>query len=537
MTHQAQLIFVLLLLFVIGFGTLAQRLRVPYPILLVVAGLLLSPFPRLFPRLPRIALDPDFVFLAVLPPLLFAAACQTSWREFRFNLVSILGLAFGLVIFTVLGISLAAHFLLPGFDWRLGLVLGAVVAPTDAIAATAIGQRLGLPSRITDLLEGESLVNDATGLLALELASALIITGHFPPFGEGALRFVLLVAGGIGMGLIVAKLVYLVHRRIDNTPIEITLTLVTPYVAYMAAEEVKASGVLAAVAAGLYIGRKASYIYSSRLRLDAVSVWSTLTFVLNGVVFVLIGLQLPYILVGIRHITIRELFVDALEFSIAVILLRLIWVYPGAYLSYYIRRRFFHEEVQTPSARAIFVVGWTGMRGVVSLAAAISLPASIANGQPFPNRSYIIFLTFCAIVVTLVLQGLTLPPLIRALGLSGSEAGNEEHTQARTAMLKAALARLEELRGGRDPRFEAIYDEFSRMYRRQLGALTASHEESGGKASEISDFQEHYRTVVREICAAERSAMLALRNQNVIGDAVLRGLERELDLIEVRYGS
>ena len=437
MTHQAQLIFVLLLLFVVGFGTLAQRLRVPYPIVLVLAGLLLS----VSTKLPHVALDPDFIFLAVLPPLLFAAAYETSWREFRFNLVSILSLAFGLVTFTVLGISLAAHFLLPGFDWRLGLVLGAVVAPTDAVAATAIARRIGLPSRITDVLEGESLVNDATGLLALELATALIVTGQMPSFGEGVLRLLLLVGGGIGVGLVVARLVYLFERRVDNTPIEITLSLVTPYVAYMAAEEIRASGVLAAVAAGLYLGRKGSYIYSSSVRLEAVSVWRTLTFVLNGVVFLLIGLQLPYILAGIRNVTIKQLFIDALELSLAVIALRLMWVFPAAYLSYYIRRHLSHQQVETPPARAIFVIGWTGMRGVVSLAAAISLPAMMANGQPFPSRSHIIFLTFATILVTLVLQGLTLPGLIRVLGLAGSDRADEEEVEARTEMIKAAMAR------------------------------------------------------------------------------------------------
>ncbi len=532
MTQQAQLVFVLLLLFVIGFGTLAQRLRIPYPILLVIGGLGLS----FLPRLPRIALNPDFVFLAVLPPLLFAAAVETSWRDFRYNLVSILSLAFGLVIFTVIGISYASNMLLPGFDWRLGLVLGAVVAPTDAIAATSIAKRVGLPAGITDVLEGESLVNDATGLLALEFATALIVTGHVPSFSEGLFRLFFLIAGGVAVGLLVGKLVRVFEGVVDNTPVEITLSLVTPYIAYMAAEALKCSGVLATVTAGLYIGRQVSYVYSSRVRIEVRSVWSTLNFVLNGIVFVLIGLQLPYILGGIRNITTGQLIIDAAEFSVVVVLLRLLWTFPGAYVSYFIRHRLLHHAVSTPPASAIFIVGWTGMRGVVSLAAAIAIPTTIATGQPFPARSEIIFLTFSAILVTLVFQGLTLPMLIKALGLAGADRAGQEKQAARHEMLNAALARLEELRSENGGQFDPIYRDFGRIYNRRLEALEESQQD-GGEHDGDPAFGQRYSQTARELRQAERSAVLSLRKRNVIGDNVLRELERELDLLEIRYRS
>ena len=238
--HEAQILLILLLVFLVGFGSLAQWLKIAYPIVLVLGGLLVS----FIPALPRISLNPDFVFVAVLPPLLFSSAMQTSWAEFKYNLLSITSLALGLVAFTVLGVSFAAHWLIPGFDWRVGLVLGAAVAPTDAIAATSIAQRLGLPKRIVDLLEGESLVNDATGLLALQFSTALVVSGTVPSLAGGTLRFLYLTAAGILIGLAIGFAVQWIESHLDNTRIEITLSIVTPYLAYSLAEAANASGVL-----------------------------------------------------------------------------------------------------------------------------------------------------------------------------------------------------------------------------------------------------------------------------------------------------
>src|SRR5579862_1280952 len=376
--HGIELIFLVMSVLVAALAAVAKRFNTPYPIMLVIGGLILS----LFPRGPHIELNPDIVFLVILPPLLFQAAFVTSWRDFRYNLASITGLAVGLVGFTVFGVAAAARFILPGFDWRMGLVLGAVVSTTDAVAATTISKRVGLPRRIVDVVEGESLVNDATGLLALEFAIALVVTGHTPSLAEGFARLLYLIFGSIAIGLLVGKVIKLFELKIDDAPIEITISLVAPYVAYLAAESAHASGVLATVACGLYLGHKSSLYYSRGARLTGRAVWDTLTFVLNGFVFILIGFQLPYILAGIRQYSMHQLLILGLAFSAVVILLRLVWVYPGAWLSYFIRRHFLHQEQEnTPSPGAIFIVGWNGMRGVVALAAAISLPEMLADGN------------------------------------------------------------------------------------------------------------------------------------------------------------
>src|SRR6266699_988411 len=410
-----ELVFLLLMLFVVAFGVLARKLRIPYPIVLVVAGTLLG----LIPGIPKVALNPDLVFYVILPPLLYSAAWETSWREFSYHLVSILLLAFGLVSFTVIGVAFGAQWIFPGFDWKIGLVLGAVVAPTDALAATSIAQRIGLPKRITDILEGESLVNDATGLLALEFGISILLKNETLTASDAVLRLTYLIVAGIAVGLVTGWVVNWIERRIDDGPIEIAISILVPYVAYFTADALRASGVLAVVTCGLYLTRRSSEFFSPGVRLQAWAVWDSLTFILNGLVFVLIGLQLPYVLGTIRDHNLRTLLVYGAFFSAFLILLRLMWMFPGAYVANVIRRRILRQNERLPQARQIFVVGWTGMRGVISLAAAMGLPQTLADGSPFAQRNVIIFLAFSVILVTLVLQGLTLPPLIRALGLAG----------------------------------------------------------------------------------------------------------------------
>lgn len=526
--HAVELVFLALLLFVILFAALARKLGTPYPIVLVIAGLFLS----FVPGIPKISLNPDLVFLVVLPPLLYSAAWLTSWRDFKANLVSILFLAFGLVGFTVVGIAGTAHLAFPGFDWRLGLVLGAVVSTTDAIAATAIAKRLSLPQRIVDVLEGESLVNDATGLLALELALGIVVNDQTPTVGAGALRLIYLIAVGIGIGMLVALVVEWFENRLDDGPIEITISILTPYAAYLAAESVRASGVLAVVACGLYLSRQSSHFFSASVRLQAWAVWDSLTFVINGLTFVLIGLQLPQVLAGIREYNFRELVLFGALFSAILIVLRLLWIYPGAHLAYFVRTRIFHQKYPRPTGREIFIVGWTGMRGVVALAAALALPEMRANGAPFPQRNLIVFLTFSVILVTLVLQGLTLPPLIRALGLCGSSApAKDEEEEARRVITGNALSHLEGLRGNDEPEFAVVYDDLSHRYARRLAALSKDSEEAG----EMSVKQlEYYRKLLGELIRVERKTAVQLRNEGRINDEVLRRLEHELDLSETR---
>jgi len=525
--HAVELVFLLLLLFVVVFGALARKLATPYPIVLVVGGLLLS----FIPGIPKISLNPDVIFFVILPPLLYSAAWLTSWREFSYNIVSIVLLAFGLVTFTVIGVTEAGQWLLPGFDWRVGLVLGAVVAPTDAIAASAIAKRVGLPKRIVDILDGESLINDASALLALEFGIALLVGGRTPTFGAGVLRLLYLTAAGTGIGLIIGEIVHLIEHRIDDAPIEIALSILTPYVAYLAADSVHASGVLAVVTCGLYVSRKSSHFFSANVRLQAWAVWESLTFILNGLVFVLIGLQLPYVLGEIREHSLGALIGYAAIFSALLILLRLLWIFPGAHLANFIRRRAFHQDERMPGVRQIFVVGWTGMRGVISLAAAIALPQTLANGSPFAQRNMIIFLAFSVILVTLVLQGLTLPPLIRALGLAGAAETPPEEQEARRAILEAALAYLEKARDGGGADSAEVYADLLQHYRHRLEVLGVN-ESAEGRGSQ--NFYKQFIDGSRQALRVQRRTAEQLRNQGHISDELLRELERELDLDEAR---
>jgi Na+/H+ antiporter len=529
--HALEIVFLLLLLFVVVFGVLAKKLKTPYPIVLVIGGLLLS----FVPGIPRINLNPDVVFFVILPPLLYSAAWLTSWREFSYHLVSILLLAFGLVTFTVLGVTFAGHWFLAGFDWRVGLVLGAVVAPTDAIAAASIAKRIGLPKRVVDILEGESLINDATALLALEFGIALLVGGETPTFTFGLLRLTYLIAVGTLVGLVIGEIVHFVEHRIDDGPIEIALSILTPYVAYLTAEGIHASGVLAVVASGLYLSRKSSHFFSPGVRLQVWAVWESLTFVLNGLAFVLIGLQLPYVLGAIRDHNLGTLVMYGALFSAFLILLRLIWMYPGAYVANLIRRRILHQNEPLPGPRQIFVLGWTGMRGVISLAAAIALPQTFADGTPFVQRNMIIFLAFSVILVTLVLQGLTLPPLIRALGLAGGTLQHSEEKEARRAILQAALNYLNEVRDPAKPELVEVYDDLSQHYRSRLAALNED-----GQAPEDGigpQFYKRYLEVSRKLLKVERQTAVQLRHERRISDELLRELERELDLSESRFAA
>src|SRR6202789_1530060 len=381
--QAVQSVFLMLLVFVAMFAGLARRLKVPYPILLVVAGLLVS----FVPGMPRIGFNPDLVFVVFLPPLLYSAAWTLSWREFQRSFVSIAMLAVGLVLFTVVGLALASGSLLPGFDWRSGVLLGAVVAATDAIAATSIARRVGLPQRIVEILEAESLVNDGTGLLALQFGLTMLVTGRTPSIVEGVGRLFFLTGGGVLIGLAIGVVVAWFERWVDDGPIEIVISILVPYAAYLIGDRAHASGVIAVIACGMYMSRKSPEYMSPQVRLQMTAVWDALTFVLNGIVFVLIGLQLPYVVGQIGGMSRVVLLEYGVGFSVVMIIVRMVWVYGETYIAYAIRRRIHKVKVVEPNQRTVFVIGWGGMRGVLSLAAAVSLPYDLPNGRTFPQRS------------------------------------------------------------------------------------------------------------------------------------------------------
>jgi Na+/H+ antiporter len=523
--QAVELIFLLLLLFVVAFGTLARKLEVPYPIVLVIAGGLLG----FVPGIPRVALNPDIIFFVILPPLLYSAAWVTSWREFSYGLVSILLLAVGLVFFTVIGVAESAHWLFAGFDWKLGLILGAIIAPTDAIAATSIAERVGIPRRIRDLIEGESLVNDATGLLALEFGIAIVFRNETPTVVSGIARLAYLTFAGIAVGLMVGWIADWIEHHIDDGPIEIALSILIPYAAYLTADKLRASGVLAVVACGLYLSRRSSGFFSPQVRLQAWAVWDALEFILNGLVFVLIGLQLPYVLDGIHNYSHRTLILYGAMFSALVIALRMVWVFPGTHVAYWLRTHMLHQKFTRPTARGALILGWTGMRGVIALAAAIALPQTLADGSPFPRRNLIIFLAFSVIFVTLVLQGLTLPWLVRILGIADTSGSNVEEETARKEILEAALAYLDESRQNDTAEFAAIYDDLTGHYRHRLTDVI------GKKDGESESSPEHHQRlsrISRDLLRLERQTAVGLRNQGRINDETLRQLEHELDLRE-----
>lgn len=420
--HHLEILILFLLALVVALAVTARRFQTPYPIVLVMGGLLVS----MLPGIPRVALSPDVVFLVLLPPLLFVTAFHTSWESFRRHLLTILMMAFGLVGVSVVAVALGTGMLLPGFDHRIGLVLGALVASTDAIAASAIGRRMKLPRRIIDILEGESLVNDVSSLVALEFAVSLVMNNQAPTIGEGSVRIVLLSLGGTLVGLGSAAVIKWCQTRITDAPVEITLTLLAPYAAYLASEGIHASGVMATVASGLYLGSKQSKSLSERARIDVSAIWAMVDFILNGFVFILIGLQLPLVLEGIRGVSARELLLDVLVLSFMLIAVRVGWVFAASWMRYFMQR-LRGRECACPRANETFIVGWTGMRGVIGLAAAMALPISLDDGTAFPQRNILVFLSFWVILVTLVVQGLSLPMLIRKLRLEVTQEIPEAH--------------------------------------------------------------------------------------------------------------
>lgn len=509
---------------------LARRFAVSYAIVLVIFGLLCS----LLPHIPRIPLPPSLVFLVILPPLLYVAAWKTSWREFKYNLVSISSLAVLLVFFTAFGVAYAAQWWLPGFNWQLGFLLGAVVSPTDAVAATSIARKVGMPQRIVDLLEGESLLNDATGLLALQFGVDMVVEGTTPTIGRGVLEFAWLAVGGVLVGLTIGLIVIWLERWVDDGPVEIAISLIVPYAAYLVGESVKSSGVIAVVACGLYVSRQSSSFFSPGVRLQAMAVWDALEFLLNGLVFVLIGLQLPYVLDGIYGDSKLSLLGYGLAFSAVLVLLRMAWMYPAASAAWWIRTRLVKQNYDKPRSNHIFVVGWTGMRGVVALAAANSLPLTLADGRPFPERSFLIFLTFSLILVTLVLQGLSLPWLVRVLKLTVRNTQFCEEGEARRLLLQAAIDFLGERRKLVKVEEEKhLYDDLMHYYEHKLEEIVECG--PGDINPEKIKTGLTMNHLLLEALRREREELNVLRGNGRIGDIVHRNLERELDLSESRF--
>lgn len=517
MAHVIETVLALMVAVVVV-AVLARRLQVPYPILLVIGGLGLA----LIPGLPRVRLNPQLVFLFFLPPLLYPAALFTSWRDFRKDLPSISLLAVGLVLFTTLVIAWVAH-VLTGMPWAAGFVLGAIVSPPDALAATQIAHRLRLPRRIVTILEGESLVNDATALVAYRFGVTAVLSGTFSVTAAAG-RFFWVGIVSVFFGLLIGWVAGKIHARLDDPPVQVTISLLTPFAAYLPADRLGLSGVLAVVTTGLYLGWRAPQVVNARMRLQSFPVWGMVQFLLNGVIFILIGLQLSEVLRNLGERSKWELGWQALAISGAVIAVRMVWVYSATWL-----RRIFCKaaEDRQPAWRRATILGWTGMRGVVSLAAAMALPERLPDGSTFPARDLILFLTFTVIFVTLVLQGLSLPAIIRWSKLEDDGEAEREEREARLKANEAALARLNEISQSTDqPALDRLRAEYEDRIR-QLQVF-------GTDGEAPADPKRPYEKLLEEALKIERRTILRLRNERVINDAVLRRIQRDLDLAEGR---
>jgi monovalent cation/hydrogen antiporter len=506
---------------------LSGPLRVPYPILLVLGGLVLG----FGPGVPTVTMPPDVVLVGILPPLLYVTAYRTGLRELRQNLRPISLLAFGLVAFTTAAVAVVAH-AVTDLGWAESFVLGAVVSPTDPIAATAIGQRLGVPQRLIDIVEGESLVNDGTALVLLRTAIVAAVAGSFSPW-DALGRLVLNIVGGIAIGLAVGYVVRRVRRPLDNPPLEVTIAFLTGYFAFLPASALGVSGVLAAVTAGVYMGWYTPELTTVETRLQGQAFWSIVTFLLNVLLFGLVGLQLRPILDSLSGREGASLVDEAAAIVLAVILVRIIWVFPATYLPRWLIPRV-REHDPSPPWRYPAFVSWNGMRGAVTIAAALLIPLHTDAGTPLPGRNLIVFFAFAVVLGTLVLQGLSLPAVIRALRLEADDGGAEaEEALARIRAAEAALGRLEEL----EVEAWVLPDTAARIrgqYQFRIDRFAARSDPDGDGKIEKRSLK--YQRLRRELLEAERHAVVQLRNTGEISDEVMRLVERDLDLEVSRLG-
>jgi len=504
---------------------LAPLLRLPYPILLVLGGLAIG----FVPGIPHVTLEPQIVLVAILPPLLYSGAFFTSLRDLRRNVRPLSLLAIGLVLATMLAVAAVCHVAISGLSWPLCFVIGAIVAPTDAVAATAIASRLGIPRRLVTLIEGEALINDATALVAYRFAVAAVVTGSFS-LSHATWRFVVNVLGGIAIGLAVGFVIRQIRRRLDHSPTEIAIAIFSGYFAYLPAEAAGVSAVLAAVTVGVYVGWYTPELTTVQTRLQGDAVWEILVFLLNALLFGLVGLQLRPILDSLSGRSPASLIADALVVSAAVIVTRFVWVYPATYLPRLLFRRI-RERDPYPPWQYPTLIGWAGMRGAVSLAAALALPLTTDAGLAFPERNLVIYLAFCVILATLVLQGLTLPLLIRLLGLEEDGIAAKEETKARIHAAEAALSRLEELAGEEWVRDDTL-ERMRGLYQFRQSRFRARFDDQDDGMIEQRSL--NYQRLRRELLDAERQAIVELRRQGRINDEVMNRVQRDLDLEDAR---
>lgn len=511
--------YILLIFIIISLVMLASKLRIAYPIVLVLGGLVLS----FVPAMPAVQINPEVVFIIFLPPLLYEAAWNTSWKElWRWRRV-VSSFAVIIVLVTALVVALVSSKLIPGFGLALGFLLGGIVSPPDAVSASAILRTTKAPRRMLSIVEGESLLNDASSLIIFRFALIAVDSGHFL-FHEAALNFVVVIAGGIACGLLVGLVYYVVYRYLPTTAhMDVVLSLTAPYVMYLSAESFHVSGVLAVVCGGLFLSYRSQQIMSYRSRLESTNVWSNLGFVLNGIVFMLIGLALPDVIHQLGTVSLGKAIWYGLLISFMLIVLRVLCTLGASAFTVFISR-YITTADNRPGWKSPLALGWAGMRGVVSLAAALSLPLTLSNGQPFAERSLILFITFVVILVTLVFQGLTLPVLLRWLNLDDPDkmlSPREQEVLIRKRMGARGLALLE----GQHAPALAENDALQR-----LKAKLAADKEHGGE--EDTDHLRTYQQVYFQLLQEKRQELHDINKDIKIDEDIVRKYLRILDLEE-----
>ncbi len=527
-------IVVFIMAILISLTAIVNKRKLPFPILLVFAGLIIG----FVPFLPDLEMNPDVVFLVILPPLLYDGASKTSWHEFKTSIRPISALAITLVFFTTLAVAVTAHYLIPGFTWPLAFLLGAVISPPDAVAASGIIKGLGLNKRVVTILEGESLVNDASALIAYRYAVLAVTTGTFV-WWQASLQFLLVAGVGIAIGIATGYLFIWAHKKIDNNPVvETSLTLLAPYVSYLAAEQFHMSGILAVVSTGLLISWRSPEVFSYQARMRATVIWDTIVFLMHGFVFIMIGLQLPSIINDLGSYSFSKLLGYGLLISLVTMLVRIIWVFTGTSWHHIFHKQTAGEE-QDDTANTwknVLVVAWTGTRGVISLAAALAVPLFLQDGSPFPKRSSIIFLSFVVIFVTLVVQGLSLPLLIRWLKIKSYDNTAEEEKELQLHMANSTLDFLEKdfPVPGEHKLQEQLIEQYQ-QYIRKISKQIRQHKKAKLQNQEpVAPPPDHMLYAKLEIIKFQRSLLIRMHKDGNFSDTVLRQIEREIDISELK---
>ena len=533
MVHENLLLIIFLLFVVSMLVMLGQKLKISYPIFLVIGGLFIS----LIPGIPHITIDPEIVFLIFLPPLLYEAAWYTSWNDFWKMRRSISLLGFGLVLFTSVIIAYFSSEMIPNMTLALGFLLGGIISPPDAVAATSVLKGLKIPKRIVTILEGESLVNDASSLIVFRFAMAAVVSGNFV-FQQAAVSFFSVTFMGIIIGLAIAHIFYVIHRWMPTSSnIDTALTFMAPYFMYIGAEHFHYSGVMAVVTGGLFLSYRSHEIFNYNSRIQTTNAWATVTFILNGLVFILIGLQLPIIINGLTDYSFSVAIKYGLIISALTILIRIVWVYPGTFLPRWLSKRV-REKESKPSVSGVFLVSWAGMRGVVSLASALAIPLTLEDGTPFPERNLILFITFIVILVTLVVQGLSLPFLIKYLNFSeGDETMPEEEQDAsiHLRLTKVALHALTE-KYSKELEDNELVQNLKSSLENDISLTTQRIESLECDTTEKEEI-ELYNKVLIDLIKVQRDELIVLRKEREFENELLRKHTEQLDLNEARLAN